>query len=150
MARSLGVSCSPAAAFLALLVDGAAQERPDRLLWPVVEGSERLAVSEDEITDLLSEFGVERVAVLLPERDPRHKWVYETAATRASMETLFRLAAVRAKISIEVLNRETVRSRLKLAGKLELHVDRLVDPVGRYWRQGRAEAALAALASERA
>jgi hypothetical protein len=65
------------------------------------------------------------------------------------METLFRLAAVRARISIEALNRETVRSRLKLVGKLELHIDRLVGPVGKYWRQGRGEAALAALAAER-
>jgi hypothetical protein len=66
------------------------------------------------------------------------------------METLFRLAAVRARISIEALNRETVRSRLKLVGKLELHIDRLAAPVGTYWRQGRGEAALAALAAERA
>jgi sugar phosphate isomerase/epimerase len=115
----------------------------------VGEASERLAVAQDEIADLLNEFGVERVAVLLPERDPRYKWLYETAAARASMETLFRLAAIRAKIAVEVLNREAVRSRLNLTGKLELHVDRIVAPAGKAWRQGRGEAALAAVAAER-
>jgi len=133
-----------------LRVDGAVQEEPDRYPWPVGEDSERLAVAQDEIADLLDDLRVETVAVLLPERDPRYKWVYETAAARASMETLIRLAAVRAKIPVEVLHREAVRSRLKLLGKLEKHLDRLVSPVGTYWRPGRGEAALAALAAERA
>ena len=147
MPRILGVSCSPTVAFLALLVDGAIQIEPDRMPWPVGEASERLAVAQDEIADLLNELGVDKVAVLLPERDPRFKWPYETAATRASMETLFRLAAVRGKIPVEVLDRGTVRSRLKLTGKLDLHLDR-VAPAGKAWRQGRGEAALAAAAAE--
>ncbi len=119
------------------------------MLWPVGEASERLAITEDQFTDLLNEFHVEKVAVLMPEGDPRHKWVYETAATRASMETVIRLAAIRAKIPIEVLNRGAVRSRLELKGKLDLHVDAVVSGVGTYWHQGRGEAALAALAAER-
>ena len=133
-----------------MLVSGTVQPRPDRLLWPVGEPSERLAIVQDQFTDLLNEFDVEKVAVLMPERDPRHKWLYEVAATRSSMETVIRLSAIRTKIPIEVLNRETVRSRLKLKGKLDLHVDAVVSPVGTYWDKGRGEAALAALATERA
>lgn len=149
MPRTLGIACTPQAAYLALLFDGIVQKEPDRYPWPVGEASERLAVAEDEITDLLNELRVEKAAILLPERDPRYKWVYETAAERATMETLFRLAAVRAKIPVEVLNREVVRSRLKLRGKLDLHLGTLVKPIGTYWRPGRGEAALAALATER-
>ncbi len=149
MSRTLGVSCSPAGAFFTLLVDGAAQARPDRLEWPIGELSERLAVVQDQLADLFDEFHVEKVAVLLPERDPRHKWMYEPAATRASMETLIKLTAVRAKISVEVLPRETVRSRLDIAGKLDLHLEGIVARVGTYWRAGRGEAALAALAADR-
>src|SRR5450759_1641998 len=130
MSRTLGVSCSPAGAFFALLVGGAAQARPERLLWPVGETSERLAVVQDQIADLMDGFTVKRGAILLPERDPRHKWIYETAATRASMETLIRLTAVRAKILIDMINRETVRSRLKVVGKLDLHLDGFVVHVG--------------------
>lgn len=84
--RTLGVSCSPTGAFLALLVDGVVQQVPDRLPWPVGEASERLAVAQDEIADLLNEFGVERVAALLPERDPRYKWLYETVEYRCLNE----------------------------------------------------------------
>ena len=70
MSRTLGVSCSPAGAYFVLLVDGIAQARPDRLLWPVSETSERLVVVQDQVSDLLDEFNVEGVAILLPERDP--------------------------------------------------------------------------------
>jgi hypothetical protein len=66
------------------------------------------------------------------------------------METVIRLATVRGRIPIEVLNREAVRSRLNLKGKLDLHVDHVVPSVGMYWHQGRGEAALVALAAERA
>ena len=72
-------------------------------------------------------------------------------APRAALETLVRLAAVRAGIPIEVLPRPTVRARLGLprSGDLGSHVEaRIPEPVGRYWNAGRNVAGLAALAGE--
>lgn len=64
-----------------------------------------------------------------------------------------RLASVRAGIPIDVLSRQTVRTRLSLpkGGELAGYVpDRIAAPVGKYWSAGRDVAALAALAGEAA
>jgi hypothetical protein len=86
------------------------------------------------------------VVLLLPEQS-RFKRTYSEIAPRVALETLVRLAAVRAGVDIEVLPRTTVRSRLKLprSGDLASHVPTKVPvAVGRYWTAGRDIASLAA------
>lgn len=114
------------------------------------EASEELEETLAELGRGLAQIKPDLVVLLMPEQS-RFKKTYHEIAPRVALETLVRLAAVRAEIPIEVLPRATVRARLKLPrnGDLASHVaDRIPEPVGRHWTIGRDVAALAALAGE--
>jgi hypothetical protein len=147
--RVLGVTCSPKTAFLALADDreiiDAAVARVD--VAAQYEASEEMLSTLDEIRRALEQLRPDRVVVLKPELNQRA--TYDQIAPRIALETLIRLAAVQAKVEIEVMARPTVRSRLGLSksGSLASRVaEALPAPVGKYWREGRDIAALAALA----
>lgn len=122
----------------------------ERLDVPALgEASARLVETLDDLGRLLADVCPDRVALLLPEHSPQHKKTHAEIAPRVALETLVRLAGVRADVPVEVLARRTVRSRLNLPSKgtLSEHVGRCVhEPVGRYWNDKRDVAALAALA----
>ena len=91
------------------------------------------------------------VVLLPPEQSPRFKFTYAQLAPRVALETVIRLACVRAKIPVDVIPRPTVRSQLglPLSGELASHVSvRISEGSGPYWSAGRNIAALAALAGE--
>jgi hypothetical protein len=150
--KVLGVTCSPKNAHLALVADGAVVDAPvERIdVATLHEASEELKAMLDEVGRALAQTQPDLVVVLLPEQ-ARFQRPYTELAARATLETLFRLAAVNAGIDVEVLARATVRSRLKLPrkGDLSSHVTEVFPkPVGRYWAAGRDVAALAARAGE--
>jgi hypothetical protein len=115
------------------------------------EASAELEATLEEIGRALSQLKPEKIVLLLPEQSPRFKHTHAELAPRVTLETLFRLAAVRADIPIDLMARPTVRSALGLpqTGELASHTaERLDTPVGPYWNAGRNIAGLAALAGE--
>jgi hypothetical protein len=147
--RVLGVTCSPKSAFLSLAEDqaivAAGVSRID--VASQYEASEEMLSTLDEIRRALEGLRPDRVVVLKPELNQR--MTYDQFGPRIALETLVRLATVQAHAEIEVMARPTVRSRLGLSksGSLASRVAEVVpDPVGKYWREGRGIAALAALA----
>jgi hypothetical protein len=71
---------------------------------------------------------------------------------RVVLETLVRLAAVKAGMPVEMTHPKTIRARLGcgVEGRLEDHLNEVLpDEVGHYWRAGRGLAAMAALALQR-
>lgn len=114
------------------------------------EASAELEATLDELGRTLSELHPDHVVVLMPEQS-RFKKTYTEIAPRVALETLLRIAAVRAGISVDVMPRPTVRARLKLprTGELASHVSAVFDkPTGKHWTAGRDVAALAARAGE--
>jgi hypothetical protein len=112
------------------------------------EASTELEATLNEVGRVIAQVKPDLVTVLLPEY---YTASYAEIAPHVALETLVRLAAVRAGVGVEMLTRPTVRSRLNLPvkGKLSTHVAaRIPDPVGRYWSAGRDVAALAALAAD--
>jgi hypothetical protein len=115
------------------------------------EASVELEATLDEVGRALSQIGPDLIVLVLPEQSPRFKYTYNQIAPRVTLETLIRLAAVRADIPIEVMSRATVRSKLSLPRKGDLASDVpacVARPTGPYWNAGRNVAALAALAGE--
>lgn len=152
MARTLGVNCTPACAYLALAVDGTVQPVPDRLEWPAGEDSERLVALLQDSQGLLKEQQISKLAMLLPGRGGKHQPGYFTVAPRVALETVIRLAAAMTDIPVAVLDRATVRARLgcEKTGALEEYLDSVIPAaIGQYWKAGRGLAAMAALAAER-
>jgi hypothetical protein len=150
MGRVLGVACSKEEAFLALALDGAliADIHEKLVTARVLEETERLQAMQDDVGRVLAEVRPDRVQILLPEQT--YKDSYARIAPRVTIETLVRLACVRAEIPVETLHRASARSRLGLprSGKLEDHIGSVTEPVGKYWNAGRNLAAAAALAKE--
>lgn len=149
----LGVTCSNRSALLSVVTTGEVVDAPvNRIQVALIhEASEELVATLDEIGRALAQVKPELVVLLLPEQS-RFKWTYTQIAQRVALETLVRLASVRADIPIEVLPRATVRSRLDLprTGDLASHVASRIARAGPYWADGRNVAALAALAGEAA
>jgi hypothetical protein len=150
--KVVGVTCSTKTALFSVVEDGrvvaAPVERVD--VASLHEASEELESTLGELGRALAQIKPELVVLLMPEQS-RFKRTYQEIAPRVALETLVRLAAVRAEIPVEVLPRPTVRARLKLPrkGDLASHVsDRLPESVGKHWTAGRDVAALAALAGE--
>jgi hypothetical protein len=150
MGRALGVVCSKDTIFLAVAERGmVVADRHERLdAAKVLEETERLQAMQDDVARMLVEVGPTQVRVLMPE--PTYKDSYTRIAPRSALETVVRLACVRAEIPVEMLDRRSARSRLGVArkGKLEAHVPEVTEPVGKYWNAGRNLAAAAALAGE--
>lgn len=148
----LGVTCTPRSAFLAVSEEGVIVEEPlGRIdVASLYEASAELVSTMEEIRRAYDELRPDRVVILKPETNRRVQ--YDEVAPRVALETLFRVAAVRADLAVDVLARPTVRSRLGLprSGSLRSRVaDAIKEPVGKYWSQGRDVAALAALAGAR-
>jgi hypothetical protein len=147
--RVLGISCTPKSAFLTLAVDGEVVDAPVVRVDVAsqYEASAEMLATLDEIRRAFDQLAPDRVIILKPELNRRT--TYGELAPRVALETLIRVAAVRADINVEVLARPTVRSRLGLAqsGKLAERVGEAIEaPVGKHWTQGRDIAGLAALA----
>jgi hypothetical protein len=150
------VNCSSSYTFLALAEDGeVVPVEPERYAPPSGEASARLNRFYEGFAEILSDIEPDEVGLILPESDPRQRPSYASLEPRIAMETLVRLATVRAepRIGMQVLPRRRVRSRLGLSQSGKLHLlatELLPEPVGRYWKDKRDLAALAALAAEKA
>lgn len=150
MSRVLGVACAKEDVFIAVVSNGAvvADEHEKLSTAMVLEASERLQAMHDDVVRMLTEVRPDQVRILMPEQT--YKDSYTRIAPRAALETVVRLACVRAGIPVEMLHRASARSRLDLPrrGKLEDHMADVTEPVGKYWNGGRCLAAAAALAEE--
>lgn len=147
----LGVTCSSTTAFLSLTRDGTVTDIPvERVdVGSLYEASEELEATLAEFARVLARLKPDMVTLLLPEAT--YRATHGELAPRVALETLVRLAGVRAGIPVETLSRPTVRARLKLPtkGQLATHVGACAPtPVGRHWAAGRNIATLAALAGE--
>jgi hypothetical protein len=149
--RTVGISCTPHTACVAVAVDGeiidGAVERIE--VASLYEASQELLSTLDEVKRALGQLAPDAIALLMPEQGPSRR-TYHEIVPRVAFETLIRIAAVQMSIPIEVLARPTLRSRLEIdrSGDLASHVGEVIPaPVGRYWTAGRNLAALAALAA---
>jgi hypothetical protein len=151
MPTTVGVNCSAQYAFVAIAKDGVIVERePERLELPATELSERLAVFVDDTARELQAVCPDRVSVLRHEHLRGMPVQHSSLESRVVLETLVRLAAVKAGIPVELTHRQTVRARLGFKGKLEEQLDTVLpQTVGQYWRAGRGLAAMAALALQK-
>jgi hypothetical protein len=150
MGRVLGVTCFKNEVLLALASDGTlvADGHEKLTTAAVLEETERLLAMQTDVERMLAEVRPERVRILMPEQT--YKDSYSRIAPRVTLETLVRLACVRAGLPVEMLHRASARSRLGVPrkGKLEAHMSDVTEPVGKYWNTGRSLAAAAALAEE--
>jgi hypothetical protein len=101
---------------------------------------------QTDIERVLAEVRPDQIRILMPEQT--YKDSYARIAPRVTLETLVRLACVRAGLPVEMLHRASARSRLGLPrkGRLEDHIPKVAEPIGKYWNAGRSLAAAAALA----
>lgn len=137
--------CGPRIAYLAVLEDGAVDpDAPDRIQAPTgMETGEGLLECIREVQRKLAQARAERVALLRAEANAA------PSPERAEFETLIRVAAAQEGTPLDLVARATVRSRLGLPrrGSLETHITLGAGPAsGRYWREGRALAVMAAKA----
>lgn len=149
----LGVNCSTDCAYLAVVEGGELRSGAVELVSaPALgESSDQLLAVRDEVARVLGEVGAEKVVLLKPESSKLTKRTHSEYVPRITLETLVRIAAAEAGLSIELLSRPTLRSRLELPseGKLVTHVSaRIPEKVGSNWGEERQLAALAALAGE--
>jgi hypothetical protein len=151
MSRMLGVACSKEEVFLAVSSDGSlvADKHEKLATAKVLEETERLQAMYDDVGRMLAEVRPDRVQILMPE--PTYKDSYVRIAPRVTLETLVRLACVRAGIPVEMLHRASARSRLGVPrrGRLEDLMAKVTEPVGKFWNAGRSLAAAAALAGKK-
>jgi hypothetical protein len=149
--RVLGTNCTTTCAYFALMENGEIQPEPSRLELPAGEESQRLAGLFQDAQALLRGQQVTQVALLLPGRGGVHQPGYFVVAPRIQIETVIRLAAVALEVSVLVLDRATVRTRLACGrtGGLEEYLEQVFPkPVGKFWNTGRGLAAMAAMASD--
>lgn len=145
----LGVSCTSSYTNLALAADGRLIDvEPERYELPSGEASARLNGFFEETQRILADLKPTKLILLEAGNNPRAKPAISTIEARATMETLVRLAAVRAGVEVEMLGRKALRSRLGIEQKGDLaeRANDVTEPCGHHWNQGRSLAALAALA----
>jgi hypothetical protein len=148
--RALGVWCKKEEVLFAVADDGRLVDDDHRLLHAspaLLEASEALQGTQDDVGRVIAEVAPDVVRILQPEQ--RYEGSYISLAPRVTLETLVRLAAVRAGVPVEMLHRATARARVGVPqkGKLETHVPKVFPaPVGKYWARGRQLAAIAAVA----
>jgi hypothetical protein len=150
--RVLGVNCDPHAAFLVTVQGGAVVDGlPERLRPPEgMELGDRLLEFVDEVRRVLGQVDPLRVGILLPESG-QHQPPQKSIASRATIETLVRVAAAQEGVPVDLVARATVRSRLQLPrkGALNSHLSTGAGPpIGKYWTTGRGLAAMVARAVE--
>jgi hypothetical protein len=149
---TIGVSCSSRFTFFAVVDGGSVVVRgAERMELPATEISERLATYVDDAAREIKLCRAETLCLLLPEHAGSAPVSYVAVSSRVALETLTRLASVRANVPVVMMSRQTVRSRLGCpkSGALDTHLDNVFPvAVGRYWRVGRGIAAMAALAGQ--
>src|SRR5437763_10428003 len=97
VSRCLGVNCSSSYTFLALAEDGAiVPVEPERYAPPSGEASARLNRFFEGFSEILTDVRPEEVALIQPESGPGHRPSYGVLEPRIAMETLVRVATVRA------------------------------------------------------
>jgi hypothetical protein len=151
MTRALGIWCKKQEVMLAQADDGALViANPQRLeAPPILEDAERLPGFLASFRHVLAEVQPDVVRILQPEQT--YKAPYSEFAPKITLETLVRLACQEARVPVEVLHRSTARSRLgfEQKGALDKRIRENIEPVGKYWGEGRHYAAVAALAEEK-
>jgi hypothetical protein len=148
----LGVNCTASWTNLALAAGGELLHvEPGRYALPSGEVSVRLNGFYEETERILADILPVKVILLEAGTNPRARPAVAKIEARVAMETLVRLAAVRAGAEVEMLGRKALRSRLGIDQKGDLadHVDEVTEPQGHHWNEGRHLAALAALAGEK-
>lgn len=149
--KILGVSCASERANLAVVVGTeVVLLGPQRL--DVVHMSDSrgaLLATIRQWDEAIVEVHPDAVALLLPESDRNTKHPHSYWRARIQMETMLAVACEQRSIPLHDLPRATVKTELglELRGKLEL-AEVALEPVGKYWMDGRKLASLAALALE--
>lgn len=147
----MGVNCENGVANVVLLADGEPDpDCPTRISYP--DGREELEALEaviDETGRVLTETKPDKVVILWAAG--QYTATHRQLTPRIAMETSIRLACARKEVPVEMIARETVKSKLGLPkkGALDSHLAKIFpEPHGPYWKQGRGLAALAAASSE--
>jgi hypothetical protein len=147
----LGISITSAKAFLAVVQDATVQDgQIERLDVPPADASgSQLSEALADIKRRLAEIKPDVVAIVGAE--PSFTDTESGLRPRLTFEALTRLAAAERRVSLDLVSRARVRSRLGLPrrGGLGEHISAAGPVVGRYWTAGRAVAALAALTVEK-
>ena len=151
MSRVLGVLPKGGELLLAVADDGRIlSDGCERLQAPaLLEATERLQSMLSDLRRLLAELKPDLVRILMAEQT--YSDTYARIAPKAALETLMRLAAASEGVPVEMLHRNSARSRLGMpkGGKFEANLPTaLATPVGKYWNAGRRLAAAAALAGQ--
>jgi hypothetical protein len=155
MVRTLGIHCDPRHAYIAVVEDGAVIDcgkHRERLSVPASEQSQALNALLEDTVQLIRALEVVGVSILPAETaDPSIRRNPASLTARNTLETVMRLAAVRAGVPVEVTARATARARLGLprTGKLDSHLGTIfpysAGEAPAYWTTGRGLAAMAAL-----
>src|SRR4051812_4322491 len=105
--RTLGISCTPRYAFLAVSDNGALEESdPERIaVANQHEISAELLSTRDDACRAIRQLKVQRIGLLLPEERPRKKPSYSELMPRIALETVIRVAAVEEDVPIELMHR---------------------------------------------
>ena len=148
MGRVLGVAPTKNFVYLALLEDGVVVSRaPLRMPAPNPAAGQSATLGfVGQFANALANLRPENIGLLLPQAI--YKATYDTLAPRAAAEALIAVAAEQARIPLQRLRPQNLRPRLGLGkGPLkELLSNVEVGPPGKYWNEGRRDAALVALA----
>jgi hypothetical protein len=147
--RALGAHCTPKYVFFALVEGGVVLKvGPERVEIPDgLKTAASLKVLSEDLHRRLVETGATHGALLQP---MSYDSGVNPTVSRVGAETLLRWSAAEVGIEVELLNRATARSRMKIprAGHLEDRIAELLpQPVGHYW-EWRRYAAFAAFACE--
>ncbi len=146
--RVLGVSPTKSFVYLALLEDGVVlAQAPLRMPAPdPAAGQSAIVGFVGQFANALANLRPEMIGLLLPQAI--YKATYDTLAPRAAAEALIAVAAEQAHIPLQRFRPQSLRPRLRLGkGPLnELLANVEVGPPGKYWNEGRRDAALVGLA----
>jgi hypothetical protein len=149
MGRSLGVECKKTEVYLALAENGELlNEGPQKIEAPsIMETNERLGGFLTSFRDALEELSPDEVRILQPEQT--YQASYAEFAPKVALETAARLACDEKHVPVEILHRNTARSRLGFSrsGSLDSHIEASLERLDPYWNAGRKYAAVAALAA---
>lgn len=150
MVTTLGVSCTPSTAYLAVVDGVAVRDAPDRIeLRGGLSPADQLPAFADDAARAVRDSAADRVVVL--QAEPRADGGHTAWTSRIAMETLIRLVCARAGVPCSYVSRQYVKGAFGLKGRGGLDAlgkDEL-EVAGKYWNAGRLLAALAAGAAER-
>jgi hypothetical protein len=130
--------------------DGSLSAVPDRVdRSALLQDGEALEALLSDLRSVISSARVSLVRLLLPDASGTYR--HPEIAPRIAYETLVRLAAYQAGVTVEQLSRQEARRRLGLPARgafSDLLTEQVVGPpVGRHWSAGRKLAMAAAIAN---